>query len=417
MLYLWSIIVTFTGVLPSAVLAQKASYSWQADIQPVEETGFYSLPLKPELVGRLAQPHLEDIRIYRDKQEIPYIIRRKDVRPVSSFDSLPIISYAQDTEQHSVLTIRNPKKQSLNHLLLTMNNASADKQVQVSGSYDREKWYIVREKFWLNSAISSSAASRMIARIELPETAYPFYKLIISDSTSAPLYIMSAGRDTVQVAQTNPHVEKLPHAAIKKTQSSSSSTSLWQVAFDRPYLVYQLSFDVSSPDLYRREVRFLQKHQSKDRRGRLREQYSEIGRGILDPNKRLFTLDSEVKTDSIYVEIDNGNNVPLQLSAVNAWQMQYDLVAYLEKGTKYELALGNPEARGPDYDLGYFENKIKENVPIIRIEALRLMKQGEKEGSFTLFQSTYWIWAGLALLILLLLWMSNRLLKDMKKKA
>lgn len=77
---------------------------------------------------------------------------------------------------------------------------------------------------------------------------------------------------------------------------------------------------------------------------------------------------------------------------------------------------GNKHARMPHYDLGYFENAIKGHIPPLHIEAFQEEQTAQEKKGFELFGSAYWLWAGLVFVVALLLWMSGKMLREMKGK-
>jgi len=400
----------------TAADGQEKDYAWQAVIAPVTHSGFYQLHLSPNIIGLSMQPQVVDLRIYEGNQEVPYLIREKKLQATTSFDTLSILSYKQDNTKHSVLTIGNPKERQLNQLLVIMNNASTDKEIQLSGSYDQQKWYAVKEKFPLSATIVRSAGTEMVALLNFPNTSYTYYRLVVSDSLSAPLFIKKVGIDSVLAEQRNPYLDSLSFAKMEEVPHKQDLSSLWRVSYDQAYLIQQLTFRVSTPKLFRREVKILLKEQLKDAQGRKREDYMPVGSGVLTPNNLVVSLDGEIKTNEFFVEINNANNAPLSLQTVTAWQRQYDLITYLEEGTAYKLVLGNPKAAKPNYDLSYFENTIKEDIPLLKLEEFHPLNQQGTAESPRVFKTVYWLWAGLALVLALLLWMSNNLLREMKKK-
>ncbi|GAA4784393.1 hypothetical protein GCM10023231_10120 [Olivibacter ginsenosidimutans] len=396
--------------------AQKGNFEWQATIKPVPQNGFYHLSLSPSIIGLSAQPQMGDIRIFQDQQEIPYFIRENEPQAASSFDTLTVLSYRQyDHPKHSELIVGNTNKKQLNQLLVFMNNASTDKDMQLSGSYDQKKWYAVRETFPLSNTIVRSTGTEMVALLQLPATSYAYYKLSISDSLSAPLYITKVGLDTLPSKKENPYLDQLPEARLKQVKARQASTSLWQLSYDQAMLIQQLNLEVSSPKLFRREITVLSKEVYRDRRGRNKEDYVVVGRGVLLPDQSVLTLDNEVKAKQLYIEVNDEDNVPLNFQKITGWQRRYDLITYLEMGKEYRFVFGNPTIAAPHYDLSYFAHTIQDQTPPLTLETFQRLKQPTTEEP-RVFKTVYWFWAGLVLVLTLLLWMSNNLLKEMKRK-
>lgn len=61
--------------------SQAQEFTGRAQVGPVTQTGFYRVPLPPQVVGHL-QPQAQDLRLFRpDGQEVPYILQTD--RPVT----------------------------------------------------------------------------------------------------------------------------------------------------------------------------------------------------------------------------------------------------------------------------------------------------------------------------------------------
>ena len=65
-----------------------------------------------------------------------------------------------------------------------------------------------------------------------------------------------------------------------------------------------------------------------------------------------------------FIVIKNADNPPLKIEKVFIQQQTISLVAYLEKGKKYSLIMGDPNAPLADYDLQIFKDSIANLRPL-----------------------------------------------------
>src|SRR4029078_11611021 len=80
----------------------------------------------------------------------------------------------------------------INNISLQIGNAEVQKTMSLSGSNDREQWFVVKESALLSSINNTNDVSE-IRLINFPMSKYAYYKIEISDKHSPPLNILNAG--------------------------------------------------------------------------------------------------------------------------------------------------------------------------------------------------------------------------------
>jgi hypothetical protein len=124
---------------------------------------------------------------------------------------------------------------------------------------------------------------------------------------------------------------------------------------------------------------------------------------------------STVKANDLLLVIENEDNPPLTLQKINAYQLNRQLVAWLEKEKSYTLFMGNEKASAPVYDLAYFENKIPAQTPLLNVTLIESSQSTSQSFELSWFTQKRIIWIALTGVIILLGVMTMRLVKDMKK--
>jgi hypothetical protein len=119
----------------------------------------------------------------------------------------------------------------------------------------------------------------------------------------------------------------------------------------------------------------------------------------------------------LQIQLANGDNPPLQIDSVQAWQLNQFLITYLEAGKSFQLLFGDKQAREPDYDLKFFTDSAVKQVSEIKhlgilSNGLYKTKPEPKKENNTLF-----IWISIAAALVLLIFMSWKMLGEMKGKA
>jgi hypothetical protein len=110
--------------------------------------------------------------------------------------------------------------------------------------------------------------------------------------------------------------------------------------------------------------------------------------------------------------IKHAENPPLKIEKVITQQQISSLVTYLEKGKKYDLLLGDSLARFANYDLQVFKDSITKIRPLGYGNVYAIKKNT--------FQNTAtgrnrWIWPSIIGAILVLSYLTFRLVADINK--
>ena len=80
----------------------------------------------------------------------------------------------------------------------------------------------------------------------------------------------------------------------------------------------------------------------------------------------------------MYIEIDNQDNPPLNISSVTLFQKPLYVVADLKHTEGYTVSAGNKDLKTPKYDITYFRNRVSENMPNTSINGVKLIEAKSK---------------------------------------
>ena len=119
--------------------------------------------------------------------------------------------------------------------------------------------------------------------------------------------------------------------------------------------------------------------------------------------------------------IENDDNRPLQLNGIEAWQLTRYMKTYLEQGHKYRLVYGDSIAVAPVYDLNYFVDSIPKVLPTLVVleskEQVTPLTNNAIEKSLSWYENKLFIWIAIIAIILLLSFMSWKMLTEMKNSG
>jgi hypothetical protein len=130
------------------------------------------------------------------------------------------------------------------------------------------------------------------------------------------------------------------------------------------------------------------------------------------------------------LHIENEDDQPLKVNGIHPIQIRQYLIAYLEKGKSYYIRYGSDSVGFPRYDMRYKAEQLAlHEMPIVGTgtrEALYV--PGSPAGSpqataaqaqvasTSLLENKGAIWSAIAIVVLILGWMSVKMLNEMKQK-
>ncbi|MBC3541746.1 hypothetical protein ACFSC6_10165 [Rufibacter sediminis] len=405
------------GMLGQLLPARAQDFAWQTQVAPATQPGYHRILLSPQITG-YAQPDLEDLRLFGPKnQPVPYLVRTEvPVLYRTLFKPYQILSYERRPGGVSEVLVHNPEKRRINNISLLIGNAEVRKQVSLSGSDDRQNWYVLKERDLLY-AIRSTQSTAEVKLLDFPLSNYRFFRLQLNDSVSAPLNILQAGYyDTYSEAG---KYTRIPIQTLSRTDSAENHTTYLRLKFGQPVYPEQVVFHITAPQLYHRSGKVVlgkqqvyKRRLKRPRRRRMRE----VSEPLLLSSNAPAVLDlPHRKVNELIIQIENADNPPLTIDSVRVLQLNRYLIAALEPNQLYTLRFGNEKLNAPDYDLQFFQDSIPQDIPVLQVQNIRslLPPKSEKRPQ----SSRLLIWAAIAVLAIGLGYMTIKLLRDMEKKG
>lgn len=402
------VFLTVVLLLNMSVLFAQQTFRYQAALPKVEADGFYRIDLKPELIAK-CQVNLGDVRIMNQQQFTPYIFGNQLVfKDQKSFIAFPKLKTLKEADTLTTFIAENTAHLTINQLTLELRNTSVQRTVNLSGSDDLNKWYAIKENILLEEAVSGEVGNGTYQQqLNFPSSSYRYLRIQINNEHKGSVAILQAG---IYKQQTIPPVYiKLKDAVIK--QKDSAGTSYIKVLFNDNYQLNKLHLNIAGQKYYKRNIRV----------------YDTGGKGrtlILDTvisSSAIPFLYFSVKTKHIELEILNGDNPPLVLKAISAYQLNQSLISYLEKGQDYQLLFGDGKATAPDYDLKFFGDSLQRELKQLDHQAVSLnpvYKQAAMKTKVAKDGIPGWlIWAAIAIVAALLGFLTYRMIQEVGKRT
>jgi hypothetical protein len=410
--FLISVLAIMISGCPGRAFAQGA-FAYQAPLDSILQASFYRITLPPELVAK-CRPDLGDLRISdANGKYIPFVIRTDPpVLSSKDFKEFPILSTRINKDSVTEMDIQNNARVSISSLLLIIKNASARRTCTLSGSDDRQKWFVIKEHIELEEAGSGTGDQDeakpgqdfYMQAILFPASNYHFFRIILDDKGLLPLNILKAGMYTTSLI--NGRYLEIPDPAIRQKDSSNKHSYI-TVLYREPYRIDKLSLEIQGPALYNRHARIFDTGNS----GSLLLADIQI-----DPKNTTFRIPS-VKTGRLLIDIANEDNMPLIIQKTGSFQLHQYLLTYLQPGTPYYLLAGNELAPAPDYDLKYFIDSLTKHPLEARIGPLGPLRTLNKPAAIPVNDhSGILLWSIIAFILMLLIFLSFKMMKAIPGK-
>jgi hypothetical protein len=245
-------------------------------------------------------------------------------------------------------------------------------------------------------------------------------RVLDQDDKEAP-YVLKADRSD----RLNAGFLPLPDPKILQQDSSDRHSYYW-LQFDDNYQIDRLSLVVTKPALYKREAIV----------STVVGQWIAIPavRITIDPGDSVFQLPF-LRAKRLCIEVANHDNAPMAIARVAAAQSGMYLLVYLEPEHQYQLVAGDHMVKGPEYDLHYFTDSLPAVPPTIGLGPLHRLDSAELSAVNEAYNKWRWnqrlnqrrnqrhstaqllLWGVLTAVILLLLYVSIKLVRAIDKKG
>jgi hypothetical protein len=388
------------AVLPAS--AQK-NFKYKAALQKTDSTGFYRIGLQPALVAK-AKPDLSDLRITDAKGNfVPYIQAGSlPQKSQKSFVVFPEISNNPKTDTSTVFIIENKTGLVLDLLWIKLQNTAVKRKVNLLGSDDQSQWFAIQEDIPLQEAVQNSEGTYMQS-LSFPASNYRYLKIQVNDKNKNPIKFLQAGIYTEYASAAQNYSAIAPLIVIR---ADSNKTTFIDIKLNDHYQVNRLHLNISAPRYYKRGIAVYQ--------------FVNNGKELLSEAELSSGKDPDLliaaKTNHLLVEISNGDNQPLSIGEIKAYQSDEYLISYLEAKQTYQFLIGDSSAQAPEYDLKFFADSISGSVPVIKHELPVKNTDYAVAVKPAVKDYTVLIWAAIIVSLALLLFLTLKMTKEVRKK-
>ena len=388
---------------------------WKITSTTVSESGWRQMQVPPSL-RELGSSDFSDLRLHDTAgTEIPYVLKIDRLSTTGTkFNYLPILERKITSHNTLVLELGNEEGSILKELFFKAAHSDVKKFCSVSGSSDRKQWYAVSSETWMEEMNGDTGATSYL-HIQFPPINYKFLQIQIKDSAHYPIQIDAVGN--FRGSETRGKLLELSGAALDVQSFAKDKYSLLHVSFKNTQCIDVLQCQIASPAFYKREATLLVKR-SAGKNGRSGVRWIPVQSFQLSSALPSMVYLMNFCEKEFQIRIMDYDNPPLVIPRVVCKQLEAVVIANLEKGKKYIMSLGDPNAQMPVYDQSSFlpahtdslPHLEFDNVPSRAAENSAAIKKG-------FWQSPLFLWVCIIASGLVLTFFSIRLIRDLKKQS
>jgi hypothetical protein len=370
---------------------------WTAALPAVPRAGLYAIDLGSELLGA-SRADLGDIRLIDSTgAQVPYVLRSGAPATVAGAFVPYKLLRNEVVAKSTVIELERPTEELLDELDIWIRPTDAQKRLRITGSDDREAWYMVKDEHVVAQGARGDPPHQVLA-VRIPRSDYRYLRLVLNDSLTAPMQVLGVGRFDDAAEQ-----QPCFHAPVQLAFDRTDSTGGTHLRVRHPLrlVVDRLEFTVGDSNSYLRPLHVRMKEHGTMRKGR-REvpvtwsnpvplpALSSVNGGVVDvPALRL---------DSFDLVIVNGDDRPLGSITVAARSQCRFLLAELIPGMPYRLTTGDEGLNAPVYDMAHFADELPAPMDTL-LHALVEALPTEVSTPIGNGLSKAWIWAAIVVLI------------------
>ena len=383
-------------------LGQGKEFKYRAAIQKIDSSDVYKIELQPSLIAKCVQKGWYDVRLIDSKGKyVAYAIT--DGIPsdnTSHYIDFPSITSNSTVDTATVYIAENTRRLNINQLWLKLKNTDVDRSVSLQGSDDLKQWFAIKENISLQPA-GDEAKPEYEQLLTFPTSNYRYFKIQVNGKNKVPVKILQSG--IYNTSAIHPEFAQLPPAKLS-VKDTNKITSIF-IDFGEPFLVSKLHLNITAPKFYSRDVTVYD----------LDAHASRLSTDVLSSSGTQDILVS-AKTKRIRLDISNGDDNPLIIKSIDAWQQKKFAISYLESGQNYYILAGDSSAQDVSYDLSFLKAKSLSAMHIIGHSQVDNNPAHAKLVFKVKRDYTQLIWIAIAVVLILLSLLTWRMVKELNAK-
>jgi hypothetical protein len=396
--------------------AQMNSFTCKREIKGIKGQ-WNSIELHDDMYGKI-NASLADIRIFgitsnNDTVEAPYFQSREAVTYHQRGVGYKPINQTKN-ENGYYFTFGTPDKSSANLILLNFGQTNYDWRVKLEGSQNQNEWFTIVDNYRILS-IKNGMTDYQFNKIPFQETMYAYYRICIRANEQPRLKSANIEWNGKPRSKLNPNeICKLKTRSIKKlrvTEDKRRKETIVDIDLGLSVPVDQLKIGVRDTLDYYRPIAVEYLTDSFKTEKSWYYNYSPLATTttLNSIEKHEFSF-GECVTNKLRITISNNDNRPLKLGSFVVSGHNSLLIARITEPATYYLCYGKKDSEKPNYDLIEISRNIQQ-LNNVTLGNEQFVDPDRPSATEPLFMNKTWLWALMAVIIVVLGWFTFRMMK------
>jgi hypothetical protein len=353
---------------------------------------------------------LSDIRIYgiteiNDTIEAPYLLEIATDNKEEVDVSFKLINQSSSKGGY-YFTFEITVEKTINQIMLDFNEENFDWRIKLEGSQDQHQWFGILKNYRILS-IKNKQTDYHFTKLTFSNSKYRFFRIFINSPKKPGL--KSAKLRFCEIKEGNYRDYMLSVIRIAEDKQNKETAIYAKLNMPVPISVLKININ-NTIDYYRPFTIEYLVDSFKTEMG-WKYNYRKLTSGILNSiEKNEFRFNSRI-TQNIKITIYNYDNEAITIGDIEAKAATHQLIARFSKQAVYYLVYSKPFATAPQYDIDHFTVNIPDNLIILQIGNEKSISKNNPPGTGPLFKNKTWLWAVMAIIILLLAWFSVNMIR------
>lgn len=386
-------------------ISVQAQRIWRADVQQVQESGYYNIEVDSKLVGATDRA-FKNLRLYledgEELKEMPYVVQAESpVQAMSNFIDFEEVSQSAKDSINTCLFKTADK--GLSRAYIQISSVDANIDATIYGGNDGKQWFLIKKSSKvLNIAYGKGEGDLLV--VDFPTSNYTYYKVVLNNHATAPLHILRVGNisshnifgqfQKVDLMDMQTHTDKEKKRTVISFPNLEHSYAISKVVVQVP-----------------EEYKYLRRASLKSKN---------------EPGVVYFNLKSDTdntiysnafKVDSTaLLSIENGDNPPLTIGSVEAYTLRRYICAHLKAGAKYRVEVDGRITKPAHYDLEQLSDLLPKDIATVATHNVQFTDIPLDVRKPMLLENPVVMWCIILCIGLFLFTLSASMLKKLKDK-
>ncbi|WP_179347792.1 DUF3999 family protein [Winogradskyella pacifica] len=387
--------------------AQIESYNYKRPLNEVNDE-WHKVALPDAVFGKV-NSDLSDLRIYgvtkTDTIEAPYLLQVLSEKIVSKTISFDIINKTKGLNGH-YFTFQLNSEDIINQIHLNFKEQNFDWRIELQGSQNQQEWFTILEDYRIMS-IKNETTDFKFTKLDFPDAKYRFFRLLVKQKDQPELQSAQLFKYEITEGSFVNHAIK----TMAITDDKKQKATVINLGLEQSVSISQLHIDVGNTFDYYRPLKIEYKSDSIKTEKGWKYSYTTIKNATLNSLEANRFKISNTIAKHLKITIYNGDNQPLTIKDISVKGYEHQLVGRFTEPADYMLVYGNPAASTPNYDIAKFETKIPKALKALKIGAEQIIIKQKQAKVKPLFENSYWLWAIIIVVILILGGFTLKMLK------